>query len=162
MRSYPAVNPIVIGSMLPSLRLIWEGHRYICFVEWYGGSDLSVCGLGGVSHRGERVLRFPAASEVKQAVHRSSPPFNISCFLTYSSVLQDASAGVIPTPLATGDVGQLGRSSVPPDSRDGEQGSPDAACRFCRLHPVASSLAYNGPTKVVSSFTRAPGHYKVE
>ena len=36
--------------------------------------DLCICSLSGVFHRGERVLPFPAASEVKQAVHRSSLP----------------------------------------------------------------------------------------
>ena len=37
------------------------------------------------------------------------------------------------------------------------------ACCFCRPYPVAGLLAYvcNGPRKVVSSFTRAPCHYRV-
>ena len=81
----------------------------------------------------ESSLQFPATSEVKQAVHRSSLPLNISCLLAYSFLLQDASAGNIPTHLATSrsDVSQPGIPSVPPDSRDGGPGSPDAACRFC-------------------------------
>ena len=56
-----------------------------------------MCGLSSVSHHGERVssLSWRHLTEMKQALHRSSLPFDTLCLLTGSFILQGASAGVI-------------------------------------------------------------------
>ena len=75
--------------------------------------------------------RFPATSEVKQAVHRSPLPQHL--VLTYIFFrTAGRNAGNIPTHPDTSrsDVSQLGIPSVPPDLRNGGSESHDAACGF--------------------------------
>ena len=89
-----------------------------------GGPDLYMCNSGSVFHRGERTLPFPAIGS-EQAVRYPSLPFDILYVLPHR------------------------KTQVWVLSRDGWPGSPGALYRFRRLYPVVSSLAYDGPTKIV-------------